>query len=157
MHAVLVVLLGLFGTPRDVGLSVPPVRGEVVQRFVAPRCLRCAGHRGVTVATGPGEPVVAVRSGTITFAGPVAGRTYIVERVAPGVRVTYGWVRSVAPGIGEGVRVGAGDVLGTVGSRTYLGVRVGDRYVEPLSILGLWRPRLVGPGRSIVGSLAAPR
>lgn len=148
MRSVLLMVLGVIG---PVNVTVAPVRGIVVQRFVAPRCERCSGHRGVTIATDPGQPVVAARTGTITFAGRVAGRHFIVERIAPDVRVTYGWVESVAEGVTEGVQVGAGEVLGTVGRLTYLGVRVGRSYVEPLSYLGLWRIRLVGPGRTFVG------
>lgn len=151
MRAVLFMVLGLLGPVEDANLTVPPVRGVVIQRFVAPRCQRCAGHRGVTIATTPGEPVVAVRNGTITFAGQVAGRLFIVQRIAPAVRVTYGWVDAVTEHVTVGLQVRAGDRLGSVGRLTYLGVRVGTAYVEPLSYLGLWRVRLVGPGRAIVG------
>jgi murein DD-endopeptidase MepM/ murein hydrolase activator NlpD len=157
MRAVLVMILGVIAPAGDVSVAVPPVRGVVVQRFVAPRCARCAGHRGVTIATTKGDLVFAVRSGVITFSGQVAGRSFIVERIAPGVRVTYGWVDSVADGVVEGVQVGAGEVLGTTGRLTYLGVRVGETYVEPLSHLGLRRVHLVGPGRAIVGSQVPSR
>lgn len=151
MRAVLFMVLGLLGPVNESYVTVPPVRGVVVQRFVAPRCQRCAGHRGVTVATTPGDSVVAVRDGTITFAGQVAGRLFVVQRIAPDVRVTYGWVDAVTERVAVGLQVRAGDRLGRVGRLTYLGVRVGGRYVEPLSYLGLWRVRLVGSGRAIVG------
>lgn len=158
MRVVLGALLGVVGlTGTAHEHSVAPVRGVVVQRFVAPRCERCAGHRGVTVRTTPGDSVVAVRGGTITFAGQVATKFFVVERISPGVRVTYGWLASIRSGVNVGTPVAAGEVLGTVGESTYLGVRVGVSYVEPLAYLGLWRVRLVGAGRAVVGASTPPR
>lgn len=153
----LVALVSILGTSSMAVDPVPPVRGTVVQRFVAPRCQRCAGHRGVTIQTVPGDSVVAVTDGVVTFSGRVGGRHFLVERIAPGVRVTYGWIAAVDSTLTEGAPVRVGQVLGLVGRSMYLGVRVGDVYVEPLSYLGFWRPRLVGPGRAVVGSRAPSR
>ena len=123
-----------------------PVRGSVVRRFVAPACPRCAGHRGVDIAVEAGSPVRTVAAGTITFAGDVARRTYVVQRLGSGALVTYGWMASVDPVVTKGAIVGRGMVLGTTGRIFYLGVRVGGRPVEPLRALGFSAPRLVGPG-----------
>ena len=123
-----------------------PVIGPVVEDFRAPACERCAGHRGVTVETQVGSVVRAVKSGSITFIGSVAGLTYMVQRVSPTVRITYGWF--VPSGeITEGSVVREGEILGVTGTRTYVGVRVGDRYVHPLRALGLMGARLVGPSQ----------
>ncbi len=128
---------------------VPPVPGTVVTSFRPPACERCAGHRGVTVATKPGSEVRAVRRGLITFAGTVALLTYIVQEIEPGVRVTYGWLADTA--VNEGDIVEAGAVIGHTAAQTYIGVRVGETYVDPLRRLGFARPRLVGPQRVIEG------
>ncbi|MEY3266309.1 MAG: hypothetical protein RLY19_522 [Actinomycetota bacterium] len=128
---------------------VPPVRGTVVTSFRPPACERCAGHRGVTVATESGSEVRAVRQGLITFVGKVALLTYIVQEIEPGVRVTYGWLADTA--VNEGDVAEAGAVIGRTAKRTYIGVRVGEIYVDPLRRLGFSRARLVGPQRAIEG------
>ena len=128
---------------------VPPVRGTVVTSFRPPACERCAGHRGVTVATESGSEVRAVRQGLITFVGKVALLTYIVQEIEPGVRVTYGWLADTA--VNEGDIAEAGVVIGYTAKRTYIGVRVGEIYVDPLRRLGFSRARLVGPQRAIEG------
>ena len=128
---------------------VPPVHGTVVMAFRPPACERCAGHRGVTVATKPGSEVRAVRQGLITFAGKVALLTYIVQEIEPGVRVTYGWLADTAASAGDIVE--AGSVIGHTAEQTYIGVRVGEIYVDPLRRLGFARTRLVGLQRAIEG------
>ena len=135
---------------------IAPVDGPVVRRFVAPACQRCTGHRGVTIASAPGQPVRAVLSGVITFAGEVAGNTYVVQRIAPGVKVTYGWL-GLTESLSQGDLVNQGQALGRAGDRTYLGVRVGSHYVEPLRALGLGWARLSGPGQVVVGLAGSAR
>ena len=73
---------------------VAPVRGVVVDGFRAPACQRCAGHRGVTIATTTGTPVRAVTAGVIVFVGQVARVLYVVEDIGRGARVTYGRLES---------------------------------------------------------------
>lgn len=135
---------------------IAPVNGQVVQRFVAPACERCAGHRGVTIASRGGQPVRAVLPGVITFVGEVAGNTYVVELIAPGVKVTYGWME-IAEGLAAGDAVDQGQPLGVAGDRTYLGVRRGSVYIEPLRYLGLGWARLRGPGGVVVGLAGSAR
>ena len=128
--------------PFDGRAATPPVRGRVVARFAAPVCERCAGRRGMLVETEPGAAVVATSSGPVTFAGQVGGALWVVQEVAPGVRVTYGRLAVVAAGATTGVRLRSGEGLGTSSGRVHLGVRVGSRYVDPAPC---WRgtPRLV--------------
>lgn len=129
---------------------VVPVSGPVLEGFRAPACQRCPGRRGVVIGSHPGAHVRAVRSGSVTFSGQVGGRLYVVQNIAPGVRVTYGWLASVSDhNVGDEVM--AGEVVGTAAERTYLGVRVGQVYVEPLRYLGLGGARLRGAGQVIVG------
>lgn len=129
---------------------VVPVAGPVLEGFRPPACQRCSGRRGVVIGSRPGDIVRAVRSGPVTFSGQVGGRLYVVQTVAPGVRVTYGWLASVSDhDVGD--EVTAGQVVGTAAERTYLGVRLGQVYVEPLRYLGLGGARLRGVGQVIVG------
>jgi septal ring factor EnvC (AmiA/AmiB activator) len=135
---------------------LPPVSGPIIQHFVAPSCERCAGHRGVTIATRPGQQVVAVLPGTISYVGEVAGLTYVVQVVRPGVKVTYGWLTPQAD-LAEGDEIVAGALVGWAGERTYLGVRVDSQYVEPLRYLGLGGSRLRGGGGVVVGRTGSAR
>ena len=122
---------------------VAPVTGRVVERYVEPACDRCAGRRGVTVATEPNAVVRTTRAGLVTFAGPVGGVLWVVQEVAPGVRVTYGRLASIAGGVAAGVAIAAGRPLGTAAEQVYLGVRVGETPWDPLRCWAR-RPRLVG-------------
>lgn len=135
---------------------IAPVSGSVIQRFVAPSCQRCAGHRGVTIDSSAGQPVRAVLPGVITFVGEVAGNSYVVELISPGVKVTYGWLE-ISGDLEEGDVVEQGHFLGAAGERTYLGVRRGSVYVEPLRYLGLGWARLRGPGGVVVGLAGSAR
>ena len=128
---------------------VAPVRGVVIDGFRAPACQRCAGHRGVTIATSAGTPVRAVTSGVIVFVGRVAHVLYVVEDIGRGARVTYGHLESSVVEVGSAVEAGQG--IGVGSDRLYLGVRVHGSYVNPLQFLGFGHGRLVGRGSVIVG------
>ncbi|MBN0041427.1 M23 family metallopeptidase [Cellulosimicrobium cellulans] len=110
------------------------------------------GHRGVDLAAAAGEPVLAPAPGVVTFAGPVAGRGVVVVTHDDGLRTSLEPVTASAP---RGTRVAAGDVVGTVqvpdgvavashcaDTCVHWGVRRGDRYVDPLAMLGE-RPPIV--------------
>ncbi|MFZ9630154.1 MAG: murein hydrolase activator EnvC family protein [Ilumatobacteraceae bacterium] len=117
----------------------PPVDGPVVEPFRAPPCPYCAGHRGLTYAARPGSAVRAAAAGTVSFSGSVAGVRYVVIAHAGGWRTTYGGL--VAAAVGPGSPVAPGDVVALAGSRVYLGLRRGDRYVDPTPYLGALRRR----------------
>ena len=110
------------------------------------------GHRGVDLAAAAGEPVRAPSAGVVTFAGPVAARDVVVVTHDDGLRTSLEPVIGTAP---RGTRVAAGDVVGTVqgsdgeavashcaGACVHWGVRRGERYVDPLALLGE-RPAIV--------------
>ena len=128
---------------------IAPVRGTVIDGFRAPACQRCAGHRGVTIATTTGTPVRAVTSGVIVFVGRVARVLYVVEDIGRGARVTYGRLESSS--IVAGFMVAAGETIGFSSDKLYLGVRLRGSYVNPLQFLGLGAGHLVGRGSVIVG------
>ncbi len=138
--------------------AVVPISGPVVRHFQPPACERCAGHRGVTLQTSPGNTVRATTNGIVEFAGSVGGTLYVVQRISPSVRVTYGGLATLATA--DGAQLAAGDVVGESAETSYLSVRVGDSHVEPLRALGLGRSRLVpSPSEStqIVGGEGLPR
>ena len=132
-----------------VAQPVPPVRGTVVDVFRAPACQRCAGHRGVTIATTTGSPVRAVTAGVVVFVGQVARVLYVVQDIGRGARITYGRLDSSS--IVAGSSLAAGDTIGVSSDQLYLGVRVQGSYVNPLQYLGFRQGRLVGRGSVIVG------
>jgi murein DD-endopeptidase MepM/ murein hydrolase activator NlpD len=136
--------------PRVPGLWMP-VAGAVVRGFDARAGPYGAGHRGIDIAAPMGEVVRAPAAGRVVFAGPVAGTTWVIVQIAPGVLVTLGPVPDPAVRAGP---VRARSPIGRVGpghgGSLHLGVRVDGVYVDPLPYL-LDRPRarlapLLSPG-----------
>jgi murein DD-endopeptidase MepM/ murein hydrolase activator NlpD len=147
--------------PPRVPLLHPPVDGPLLRGFEETAGPYGPGHRGVDVGAAPGTPVRAAASGRVTFAGRVAGATWVTLEVAPAVLVTVGPLRSVAASVGREVTTGA--PVGTLApghpvvdrspapggsphaglAALHLGLRVSGVYVDPLPWLaGLARPRL---------------
>lgn len=124
----------------------PPV---LVAAFAPPARRWLPGHRGVDLGAGRGQPVHAAGSGTVTWAGALAGRGVVVVTHDDGLRTTY---EPVDPAVAEGDRVEAGQVLGTVGEGDvhcgrepgclHWGLRRGEDYLDP------WR--LLHPGRAVL-------
>ncbi len=133
-----------------------PVDAPVVRPFAPPSERFGAGHRGIDLAAPPGTPVRVAERGTVVHAGPVADVTWVVVAHRDGVRTSYGPLAGLAAGAGDEVE--RGDVLGTLAAGDHgdpgadvglhLGARRGDRYVDPMTLPGLGRPRptLVGDG-----------
>lgn len=125
------------------GLAVRPASGRVVRAFDPPATRYGAGHRGVDLAAHPGEPIVAALGGTVTFAGDVAGVSWVTVDHGGGLTTTYG---PVAPRIVRaGSVVSAGEVVGFVaaGARHLdWGARFDDAYIDPLSLLSGWETYL---------------
>jgi len=135
-------------------LDPPP---GVVEGFDPPADPYGAGHRGVDLLGSPGQLVLAVAPGRVTFAGRVAGRDVVV--------VDHGRLRStyqpVLAQVRVGARVSAGDRLGTLttyGSHClpdaclHLGARRGETYLDPLDLLPTGPVRLL----PLDGSAPAP-
>lgn len=119
---------------------VLPSHSHVVDPFRAPPCDRCAGNRGLDLATTPGRAVGAGVSGIVTFAGQVGGRLYVVVRSSHDrrLRVTYGGLATVS--VRRGERVAQGQRVGTTADTLFFGTRVGERYVDPLSLASRGNP-----------------
>jgi murein DD-endopeptidase MepM/ murein hydrolase activator NlpD len=131
-------------------LALTPVApGLVARPFDPPPQPWLAGHRGVDLTATPGAPVRAPRDGTVVFARVVAGRGVITVAHPDGLRTTYEPVRaSVA--VGDTVR--AGETLGVldaghpgcpVEACLHWGLRRGDTYLDPMTLLGRGRVRLL--------------
>ncbi len=135
----------LCGAPAAVAgpsrLLIPPVDGPISQRFDGPATPYGPGHRGIDYGTDPGTRVRAAGPGTVTFAGPVAGRNGVTIDHGHGLETTYTVLAKIDVAAGE--RVGQGRYLGTtaeahpgVATGLHFGVKLRDHYVDPLDFLG---------------------
>jgi murein DD-endopeptidase MepM/ murein hydrolase activator NlpD len=122
---------------------LPPVDAPVIDPFREPQCVWCPGNRGVEYGTEAGVAVRAVATGTVTFSGHVAGIGYVVVRHGDGRRTTYGGIDHPHPAPGQVIAARA--IVGITTGTFHLGLREGDRYVDPTPHLGraVSRARLV--------------
>ena len=120
-----------------------PVAAAVTDPFREPECRWCPGNRGLEYATTAGTVVRAVAAGTVTFAGMVAGTTYVVVRHADGPRATDGNLEHRTVDVADTVVRGA--LVGRTAGRFHFGVRDGDTYIDPAPFIGTlrWRTRLI--------------
>ena len=119
-----------------------PVDGPVLRPFVLGDDPYAGGqHRGIDIGAPAGATVLAPAPGTVSFAGtvPTGGKT-ITIRTADGFAVTLQRLGSFS--VTEGLEVGEGDAVGSVGDGAepyvYLGIRKADEpdgYVDPLGLL----------------------
>ncbi|MFD6422639.1 M23 family metallopeptidase [Streptomyces sp. NPDC060198] len=134
------------GADGDYGARSWPLAGRpvVVRGWEPPAGPYAPGHRGVDLAAPTGTPVRAVGAGHVVFAGRVAGRGVLAVELAgsgdPPLRTTYEPVRSLVR-VGDEVRAGASVAVTEPGPShcpagcLHWGVRRGDAYVDPLSLL----------------------
>ncbi len=118
----------------------------VVEGFAPPAHDWLPGHRGVALQYPAPSPVYACASGTVTTAGPVAGRGVISIRHDVGGRVIWSTYLPVTPSVAVGDRVEKGDVIGVVEGDSptlHWGAKTGRRtYIDPIR-LTLGHPRLL--------------
>jgi murein DD-endopeptidase MepM/ murein hydrolase activator NlpD len=127
--------------------GVAPIPGPVVRAFDPPSVKWGSGHRGVDLLGAPGESVVAAAGGTVTYAAVLAGRGVLV--ISHGeLRTTYEPVKAT---VKVGDKVAAGDVVGKLddghacpgGTCLHWGLKRGDEYLDPLSLLDHLQVRLL--------------
>ncbi len=140
----------------DVGVSDrrtlyrPPVAAAVIDPFRAPVGPYGPGNRGLEYATGTGAVVRSIGSGSVVFAGWVAGRLVVSVQHPDGLRSSLVGLASIGVEVGD--RVEVGEVVGRSVERLHLGVRSGDTYVDPsLLFVGRLHARLVMPGERAQG------
>lgn len=138
----LAVLVGPLARPAapEPGAYLPPVDRPLVDRFRPPPSTYGAGNRGVDYATVAGDDVRAAAGGEVTFAGRVGLGLHVVVLHPDGIRTSYSFLAGVA--VRRGDRVERGDVVGRAGATLHWGARVGDRYVDPLGLLGAGPPEV---------------
>jgi murein DD-endopeptidase MepM/ murein hydrolase activator NlpD len=135
-------------TPAGWPLREAPV---VHRGFAPPAVAWSSGHRGVDLVAKPGEAILAVASGTVAFAGSIAGKP-VVSIDHGSVRTTY---EPVISKVSVGERVVLGQVIGVLGigghcrGCLHWGLREGKNYLDPLLLLGNrdGRLRLVAESR----------
>jgi murein DD-endopeptidase MepM/ murein hydrolase activator NlpD len=119
--------------------------------FAPPAIAWGAGHRGIDLAAAPGEAILAAASGTVVFAGSIAGKP-VVSIDHGSVRTTY---EPVVSRVKVGERIALGQVIGVLGTGGHCrgclhwGLREGRNYLDPLLLLGSrgGRVRLVAESR----------
>ncbi|MFC8431740.1 murein hydrolase activator EnvC family protein [Streptomyces sp. NPDC057253] len=119
-------------------------RPAVLRGWEPPATVYGRGHRGVDLAAPPGAPVRAVAAGRVSFAGGVAGKGVVsVELTGTDLRTTY---EPVTASVKKGEEVTAGEVIATVAATgshctttcVHWGLRRGETYLDPLSLLPPW-------------------
>lgn len=129
------------------GGLLPPLKGRIVTAFGThrdPVFDVTIENRGVEIEAPPGSPFRAVAKGEVVFRGTVTGfgRVLILEH-GPGLFSVYGKAGSYR--FGEGRRVAAGEVLGTLPadpdgqSVLYLELRAAGTAIDPASVIPLSR------------------
>lgn len=113
---------------------------RVVREFSPPEAAWGAGHRGVDLLGVLGAPIMASMPGTVTFAGPLAGRGVVV--ISHGdTRTTY---EPVVPEVTPGTVVVAGTRIGTLdvtqshcfpAACLHWGWLRGAEYLDPLDLI----------------------
>jgi murein DD-endopeptidase MepM/ murein hydrolase activator NlpD len=134
---------------------------RVVRGFEPPSSPYGPGHRGVDLAGSVGQPVLAIGAGTVAFAGSVAGRGVVVVDHGR-LESTYQPVNAL---VSTGDPVESGQPIGfleLIGSHClpdaclHLGVKRGDDYLDPLSLLPA-RPVRLKPLGGLDSRVWAPR
>jgi murein DD-endopeptidase MepM/ murein hydrolase activator NlpD len=155
----LVLLAGLSPAPAAAAPAPPPpwapwsapLAGDlaITRPYDPPANPYGPGHRGLDLAGGPGQPVLAAGAGVVVFAGMVAGRPVVSVDHPGGLRTTY---EPVDPSVGAGRPVARGSPLGSlvpghpdcpVAACLHWGLRRGETYLDPLSLLAPPRVRLL--------------
>ncbi|MFE3190201.1 M23 family metallopeptidase [Nocardia sp. NPDC059240] len=114
-------------------------RPAVARAFDKPEHDWLPGHRGVDLAGGQGQSVLAAGDGIVVFAGVVAGKPVVSIDHPGGLRTTY---EPVSPAIPVGRRVIRGDPIGTLqpghpscSPCLHWGARRDHEYLDPLGLL----------------------
>jgi murein DD-endopeptidase MepM/ murein hydrolase activator NlpD len=127
----------------------PVAEPHVVRPFDPPARPWLAGHRGVDLAAPPGTAVHSAGAGTVVYAGRLADRGVVSVAHPGGLRTTY---EPVTSALQIGDLVTAGQLIGALepghpgcpaSTCLHWGLRQGERYLDPLALLGFGRVRLL--------------
>lgn len=92
--------------------SWPVKEPQVEQEFDSPIAPWAPGHRGVDLMVAPGTEILAPQSGTISFAGTVAGKHVVSVRHRGGITSTF---EPATTTLNVGATVTRGQHIGTIG------------------------------------------
>jgi murein DD-endopeptidase MepM/ murein hydrolase activator NlpD len=113
---------------------------EVARPFEAPASRYAAGHRGIDLVAGEGDPVRSPADGVVTFVGRVVDRPVLSIQHAGDLVSSF---EPVTATVNEGDRVQAGQVVGVVATGAHctarcvhFGVRRHGQYISPILFLG---------------------
>jgi murein DD-endopeptidase MepM/ murein hydrolase activator NlpD len=114
-----------------------PVEGPLSAGF-APTG-RFSGHWGVDWAVPEDTEIRSAGSGTVTFAGSVAGNQAVTVDHGGGLRTSYSYLAGLS--VERGDQVAGSTILGTSGAAhgsaaLHFSVRIGDTYLDPLAVVG---------------------
>ena len=142
--AVVSLIVSVASAPPAVaaGTWLWPVTGPVIRGFDAPDDPYGSGHRGIDIAAPVGTPVLAVSSGTVTFAGSVGGELFVTIDHGGGLLSSSSWVSALQ--VRRGDVVARGQVIALSGgghpnsaepAHLHVGVRLNGSYVDPMAYL----------------------
>lgn len=122
-----------------------PGAPAVTRPYDAPEPDWLAGHRGVDLAGTPGQPVYSAGTGTVVFAGALAGRPLVSVAHPGGLRTSY---EPVDPAVRPGQLVDSSTPLGRLASGhpgcpapaclhwgAMWGPASAARYIDPVGLL----------------------
>ena len=118
----------------------PPVDAPVADPFRAPENPYGPGNRGIEYDTKLGDVVRAAASGTVEFAGAVAGSLHVTVDHGGGLRSSYSYLERIS--VRVGASVARGSVIGIAGDRLHFGVRLDSVYADPDTLIGVRRVRV---------------
>ncbi len=128
--------------------AVAPLLGDVSREFDPPAEDWLPGHRGVDIVGRPADSVVAAMDGVVSFCGSVAGKP-VVTLSHGDLSTTYEPVSCLTK---LGAQVSASQPIGSLEpghpgcpeeACLHWGLRLGEEYLDPLSLLGQGRVRLI--------------
>ena len=118
----------------------PPVDAPVTDPFRPPEDPYGPGNRGIEYDTEPGEVVRAAASGSVEFAGAVAGTLHVTVDHGGGLLSSYSYLQRIS--VRVGTNVARGEVIGIAGERLHFGVRLDGTYTDPDTFIGVRRVRV---------------
>lgn len=108
----------------------------------APGCYGRAMACAITITAEPGTTVVASASGVLSAATPAEQTSGLAFWIisAEGDRIGYSGLAAYAPGVADGVAVGAGQALGNATRQTTFAWERGAGRINPFPLLSATRP-----------------
>lgn len=124
---------------QDVILA-PPTTAPVLDPFRLEDGKYGPGNRGIEYDTKLSDKIVAAASGTVVFAGPVAGSLFVSISHGSGLVTSYGFVANII--VREGQAVMVGDLVALAAGPFHFSVRLNGEYLDPQPLFGVRRQRL---------------